>query len=169
MKKDIIYDHKIVAKNVKIIDENKNFLGIYSLEEALKVAKEKDLNLIQISIENNDKEEAAPICKIHDIKKYIYEKNKLQNKKVVKNDNKEFTFNTLIDISDLTRKLNDIGKKIELGYSVTLKMKYRHKGKITLETMESFVNNFFSSSNVNITSSRKNKNILNLRIIKKKK
>jgi len=52
---------------VRIIDETGKQLGVLPIEEALQMAKDKDLNLIQVT-EKVD----PPVCKIMDIGKYLY-------------------------------------------------------------------------------------------------
>lgn len=64
-------NHQIIAKQVRVIDENRNNLGILTKEEALKKATEAGLDLIEISPNT-----IPPVVKIMDFGKYQYEENK---------------------------------------------------------------------------------------------
>ncbi|MFN3967021.1 MAG: translation initiation factor IF-3, partial [Endomicrobiia bacterium] len=58
----------IRAPQVRVIDETGEQLGIKSIQEALKIAYEKGLDLIEIAPQAN-----PPVCKIADYSKYKYE------------------------------------------------------------------------------------------------
>ncbi len=67
MFKKPLINNQIKAKEVRVIDLDGRQLGIFNLEESLRMAKEKNLDLIQIT----DKVE-PPVCKILDYGKYLY-------------------------------------------------------------------------------------------------
>ncbi|MFA7141732.1 MAG: translation initiation factor IF-3, partial [Candidatus Paceibacterota bacterium] len=66
MKKPLI-NQQIRAKEVRIVDENGNQLGIVPLKEALQMAQNKSLDLIQVT-----EKVVPPVCKIGDYGKYLY-------------------------------------------------------------------------------------------------
>ena len=59
---------------MRVIDENGNNLGIFNLEKAIQIAKEKGLDLVQVT-ENVE----PPVCKIVDYGKYLYSQKKKFN------------------------------------------------------------------------------------------
>jgi len=64
-------NNRIRAKEVRLIDETGKQLGIVPIEEALKMALEKNLDLIQVT----EKVE-PPVCKIMEQGKYLYSQQK---------------------------------------------------------------------------------------------
>lgn len=67
MQNRIYINSQIRANEVRVIDETEKQLGVMSLAEALNKAKEKNLDLIQVT----DKV-VPPVCKIMDYGKYLY-------------------------------------------------------------------------------------------------
>ena len=61
----------IQAKEVRIIDEDKKQLGILPHAEALSLAKEKGLDLVEVA-----PQAVPPVCRIMDYGKYLYELHK---------------------------------------------------------------------------------------------
>ena len=68
-------NNQIRARDLRVIDDQDNNIGVLSLEKALELAKEKELDLIEIS--PNAK---PPVAKIMDYGKFQYEKSKKQKK-----------------------------------------------------------------------------------------
>ena len=64
-------NERIRAREVRVIDENGEQLGVMAPFEALKMAREKSLDLVEIS-----PNAVPPVCKIQDYGKYLYEKDK---------------------------------------------------------------------------------------------
>lgn len=71
MNQRIIANTQIRAKEVRVIDEEGKQLGVLPLEEALRTAYERNLDLIQVT-EKVD----PPVCKIMDYGKYSYQETK---------------------------------------------------------------------------------------------
>lgn len=61
-------NEKITAREVRLIDENGNQIGIVPIEEALEVANRKGLDLVEIAPQAN-----PPVCKILNYSKFKYE------------------------------------------------------------------------------------------------
>jgi len=90
--------------------------GVYSIQEALKMADEKDLDLVEISPKAK-----PPVCKIIDYKKFLYEQKKRQKEmkaKAVKVVVKEIRFGPNTDDHDFDFKLKHAMKFIEEGAKV---------------------------------------------------
>ena len=75
MFKRTFVNNQIRAKEVRLIDEEGKQLGVLGLEEALKLAKEKGLDLVQVT-EKVD----PPVCKITEFGKYLYQIQKKERK-----------------------------------------------------------------------------------------
>ena len=108
---------------MRVIDEDGKQLGILSRAEALKLADEHDLDLVEIS-PNTD----PPIAKITDWGKYNYKKTKQlqKNRKASKSaELKQIRFGLKIGQHDLDIKLNHSIKFLEEGHKVKFTLFYR--------------------------------------------
>ncbi len=63
-------NEKIRVPEVRLVGENIT-IGVYTTQEALKIAREQELDLVEIS-----PNAAPPVCKVIDYKKFLYEKKK---------------------------------------------------------------------------------------------
>jgi len=103
-------NNQIRAKEVRAIDEAGKQLGVISLEEALRIAAEHNLDLIQIS-----EKAVPPVCKIMEYGKYLYWQGK-KAKEAIKHKTSEtkviqLTFN--ISPHDLETKADRSKKFLE--------------------------------------------------------
>ena len=64
-------NEEITASQVRLVGENIPEQGVYSLRDALKMADEQDLDLVEISAKAD-----PPVCKIIDYQKYLYQQKK---------------------------------------------------------------------------------------------
>jgi len=69
--KDFRINEEIRAREVRVINSDGDQLGIFSSREALRLAEEKQLDLVEISPAAK-----PPVCKIMDFGKYKYEQSK---------------------------------------------------------------------------------------------
>ena len=113
----------ISAKSVRVITDNGEMLGVLQIEEALKIASEQGLDLVEVSPKAN-----PPVCKIIDYGKYKYElaqKAKESKKKQVKISVKEIQLKPKIDTHDFKIKLNKSRKFLDSGDKVKFTMRFR--------------------------------------------
>ncbi len=61
----------ILAREVRVIDEEKRQIGILPLSEALNLASQKGLDLVEVAPEAK-----PPVCRIMDYGKFLYEQHK---------------------------------------------------------------------------------------------
>ncbi len=121
--KELLINEEIREKELRVIDSDGSQLGIMSSSQAMKLAIEKNLDLVMIS--PNAK---PPVCKIMDYGKYRFEqarreKEKRKNQKVV--DIKEIRLSLNIDTHDFNTKLNQALKFISKGDKVKVSIKFR--------------------------------------------
>ncbi|OGR91332.1 MAG: translation initiation factor IF-3 [Elusimicrobia bacterium RIFCSPLOWO2_01_FULL_59_12] len=64
-------NHQIRVRDVRLIDLDGTQLGIKSTEEALRIAQNRGLDLVEIAAQNN-----PPVCKLADFSKFRYEREK---------------------------------------------------------------------------------------------
>ena len=120
---EIRINENITAKQVRLIDANNENRGIVSIREALTLAEEEDLDLIEISPQAN-----PPVCKILDFGKFRYEQQKRKseakkNQKVV--EIKELKLRPMIDTHDYEVKVKQAKKFLEQGNKVKFTMRFK--------------------------------------------
>ena len=113
----------IKAKQVRLIDGDNENRGIVSLNEALQIAEEYGLDLIEISPQAN-----PPVCKVLDFGKYRYEQQKRKNEakknqKVV--EIKELKLRPMIETHDYDVKIKQAKKFLEQGNKVKFTMRFK--------------------------------------------
>ncbi|MFB1021523.1 MAG: translation initiation factor IF-3 [Vicingaceae bacterium] len=108
-------NEKISAKEVRLVGE-KVEQGVLSIEVALKLAQDAELDLVEIS-----PNASPPVCKIIDYKKFLYEQKKRQKEmksKAVKVIIKEIRFGPNTDDHDYEFKLKHAQKFIAEGSKI---------------------------------------------------
>ena len=120
---ELMINEKIRDKEVRLVSESGEQLGIVSSKEALKMAREADLDLVKIA--PNAK---PPVCKIIDYGKYRYEmarKEKEAKKKQKTMEVKEVRLSPNIDTNDLNTKANNARKFLSKGDKVKVTLRFR--------------------------------------------
>ena len=118
-------NNRISSPEVQVIDSDGENLGILNLQEAIKKAKEANLDLIEIAA--NAK---PPVCKIMDMGKYKYDQQKKLNqakKKQKKIELKEIKLRPVTEVHDYTFKIKNAQKFLSKGDKV--KFTIRFKGR----------------------------------------
>tara|TARA_B100001146_G_C15899872_1_gene314027 strand:- start:23 stop:565 length:543 start_codon:yes stop_codon:yes gene_type:complete len=113
---------RIRALEVQVIKDKQN-LGTFSLKEAIEMAKEDGLDLIEIS--PNSK---PPVCKITDIGKYKYDLQKKVNKAKKKQkivNLKEIKLRPVTETHDYNFKIKNAQKFLEKGDKVKFTVKFK--------------------------------------------
>ena len=128
-------NYQIRAFEVYLIGEEGKPLGVKKLQEALGLAQESGLDLVEIGPTAN-----PPVCKITDYGKFIYEQEKKQKSKKSKaGEIKEIRFSTNTDTHDFNTKIERAKEFIAKGYKirVTVIMSGRENayGNIALDQM----------------------------------
>ena len=107
---------RIRALEVQVISSDKQNLGTFSLKEAVEMAKQDGLDLIEISPNAN-----PPVCKITDIGKYKYDLQKKANKAKRKQkiiNLKEIKLRPVTEIHDYNFKIKNAQKFLSKGDKV---------------------------------------------------
>lgn len=137
---DLMINEQIRDKEVRVIGEDGEQLGIMSSKDALKLAKEAELDLIKIAPTAK-----PPVCKIVDYGKYRYEqmrKEKEAKKKQKTIDIKEIRFSPNIDTNDLNTKVNQARKFLTKGDKVKVSIRFRGRELAHTEIGIDILNNF---------------------------
>ena len=120
---ELMINEQIRDKEIRLIDENGEQLGIVSSREAQKIADERKLDLVKIAPTAK-----PPVCKIIDYGKYRYElarKEKEAKKKQKTIDVKEVRLSPNIDTNDLNTKVNAARKFLSKGDRVKVTLRFR--------------------------------------------
>ena len=120
---DLMINGQIRDKEVRLIANDGEQLGVMSAREAQKLADEAGLDLVEISPKAK-----PPVCKIIDYGKYKYEqtrKEKLAKKKQKVIDVKEVRMSPNIDTNDLNTKINHAKKFLAKGARVKVTLRFR--------------------------------------------
>lgn len=116
-------NHQIRAPQVRLIDHDGEMVGVINTREAISMAEEVGLDLIEVS-PNAD----PPVCKILDYGKYKYEQQKKKNearKKQKVMEIKELRLRPVIGDHDLEIKLNSAKRFLKDGDKVKFTLKFR--------------------------------------------
>ncbi len=116
-------NEQIRDREVRLIGENGEQLGIMAARDALKLAREAELDLVKIAPTAK-----PPVCKIIDYGKYRYEmsrKEKEAKKKQKVVEIKEIRMSPNIDVNDLNTKIANARKFLTKGNKVKVTVRFR--------------------------------------------
>lgn len=109
-------NRQIKAFSVRLIDEEGKQIGVVSLKEALALAEEKGLDLVEIAPNAN-----PPVCKIIDWGRFQYEqKKKEKSQKNKAKETKQLRISFRISPHDLEVKLKQASKFLEKKHKIKI-------------------------------------------------
>lgn len=116
-------NERIQAKQVRIIDEEGNQVGIMAPQEALREAQERGLDLVEVA-----PNASPPVCRIMDYGKYKYQQSK--RAKISKKHQhtvtiKEVKYRPKIDKHDFEYKTNHVREFLQEGNKVKVTIMFR--------------------------------------------
>jgi translation initiation factor IF-3 len=117
----------IQAREIRVIDEEKKQLGVLPASEALSLARQRGLDLVEIA-----PQATPPVCRIMDYGKFLYELHKKdheakKHQKTVRL--KEIKFRPKISIHDYAFKLKHVQRFLEEGDKVKITIMLRGREK----------------------------------------
>ena len=136
-------NEQIRDREVRLISENGEQLGIMSAREAMKIAQEAELDLVKIAPQAK-----PPVCKIIDYGKYKYEqtrKEKEARKKQKTVEIKEVRLSPNIDTNDLNTKMNNAKKFISKGNKVKVTLRFRGREMAHVQQSRHILDDFAES------------------------
>ncbi len=110
---------------MRVVLEDGTALGVITIEEALRAAREKGLDLVEVAPQAK-----PPVCRVMDYSKYKFEKNKKEKEARKKQrqhqiDIKEIKFRPKIEEHDYNVKLKHIRRFLTDGDKVKIVIRYR--------------------------------------------
>ena len=138
--KELQINEEIRDKEVRVIGEEGEQLGIMSVRDALKLAEEAGVDLVKIAPTAK-----PPVCKIVDYGKFKYEqtrKEKEAKKKQKVVEIKEIRLSPNIDTNDLNTKVNSARKFITKGDRVKVTLRFRGREMAHMNTSRHILDDF---------------------------
>lgn len=135
-------NEQIRDREIRLIGENGEQLGIMSARDAMKIAREAELDLVKIAPTAK-----PPVCKIIDYGKYRYEmarKEKEARKKQKIIEIKEVRLSPNIDSNDLNTKIAAARKFIQKGNKVKITLRFRGREMAHMNASRHILDDFAS-------------------------
>ena len=136
-------NEQIRDREVRVVSESGEQLGIMSAREAMKLAQEAELDLVKIAPTAK-----PPVCKIIDYGKYRYEmarKEKEARKKQKTVEIKEVRLSPNIESNDLNTKINAARKFITKGDKVKVSLRFRGREMAHMNASKHILDDFAAS------------------------
>ncbi len=140
---DLMINEQIRDKEVRLIGEDGEQLGIMSSKEAQKLADDAGLDLVKIAPTAK-----PPVCKIVDYGKYKYEqvrREKEAKKKQKVIEIKEIRLSPNIDTNDLNTKVNAARKFLSKGDKVKVTLRFRGREMAHMNNSKHILDDFAES------------------------
>jgi translation initiation factor IF-3 len=132
-------DYSIKHPKIRVIDDNGDNLGIFTVKEGISKAKDKNLNLIEINPTAN-----PPVCKIMDLGKYIFEIKKHKKETAQKPpEHKEIRLTPSISQHDMEIKAKKTEEFLKGGSKVTIQFKLKGRENKKYEIIKSVAERFY--------------------------
>ena len=151
MKQQLNINNRIRARELQVIDEEGKQLGIMPIQEALQLARERSLDLVEVSPQLN-----PPIAKIMDYGKYVYRKERQEKKSKPKiQERKTVRIGFKTGAHDLEFKAKQVNEFLKEGHIVKVELTLRgrekalaHIGRQKLEQFLTKLENFSVQDNM---------------------
>jgi translation initiation factor IF-3 len=140
-KQELLINEEIRDKEVRLVGPGGEQLGIMSLSDAMRIATEKNLDLVRIA-----PQATPPVCRVMDYGKHKFEQAKREkearkNQKVI--ELKEIRLSLNIDTHDFNTKLKNALKFLDAGNKLKVSIRFRGREmahpEIGTELMKRFV------------------------------
>ena len=135
-----LYNNQIRAAEVRLIDAEGQQVGILPLNKALEMAKEKGLDLIQVT-----EKVSPPICRIGNYGKYLYQLQKKERKILTgskKSEVKTIKLSFNISDNDLLTRVSSSEKILNKGGKVRIELRLKGREKQLSEVGVEKINRF---------------------------
>ena len=143
IKQELPINSQIRAKEVQLISDNGEKMGIVQISRALEIAEEKKLDLVLVAPNT-----VPPVCKIMNYGKYKFEqakKEKEAKKKQKVQETKEIRITPNIEEHDFGFKSKNARKFLEDGNKVKITVRFRGRELNNVKLGEKVLNDFITS------------------------
>lgn len=136
--KNFHINQEIRVPEVRVIDDQGNPLGVLTIHDALKMAEERELDLIEV----NPKGE-PPVCKLIDYNKFLYQQEKKEQKTKSKpTEMKNIRLSVRIGQHDIDVRLNQVAKFFEKGHPVKIDLNLKGRERAHAELAKQMIDGF---------------------------
>lgn len=138
---ELLINEEIRDKEVRLVGDDGEQLGIMSSQEALKKAQEADLDLVKIA-----PNAVPPVCKLMDYGKYRFDQAKKEREMKKKQkiiEIKEMRLSATIDTHDLEVKAKNVIKFLKDGDKVKVSIRFKGRQMNYTEQGEEIMNEFY--------------------------
>ncbi|HEX3027003.1 MAG TPA: translation initiation factor IF-3 [Clostridia bacterium] len=148
--KELLINEEIRDREIRVIDADGSQMGIMLTRDAMKIALEKNLDLVKIA-----PQAAPPVCRIMDYGKFRFEQAK-KDKEARKNQRivevKEIRMSLNIDTHDFETKISHAAKFLQSGDKVKVTVRFRGREMAHTELgstlLKKFAESFLESANI---------------------
>ncbi len=135
-------NEKILSPNVRVIDENGQPLGVLTTTEAIRFARERELDLVEVSPKAD-----PPVCKILDHGHFKYQKEKEARKQKAQSkevETKGIRLSVRIGDHDMDVRLMQAKNFLDRGDKVRIELPLRGRERAHRDVAEEVVNRFYT-------------------------
>jgi len=164
-------NERIREKEVRLIDADGKNIGVVQIQDALKIARESELDLVEVA-----PNASPPVCRVMDYGKFLYEKTKRDRearKAQAKVEVKEIRLRPKTTEHHRSFKVRDARKWLEAGMKVKVRIRFRgreiHYPEIALEDMKEIIADLSDIAEVEQTPSMEGRTMLMVLAPAKKK
>lgn len=154
-------NHEIKVPEVRVIDEEGGMLGIMKTRDAIRLAEERELDLVEVAPKAE-----PPVCKIIDFGKFTYElqkKDKQQKRNQQQQQMKEIRFKWRTDTHDFNFKARHARTFLEEGNKVKASVMFRGREithqEIGKELLERFIAELQDIAKVDVMPKMEGRNL----------
>ena len=122
-------NEQIRDKEVRVIGEEGQQLGVMSPKDAMKLAREAEVDLVKVAPSAK-----PPVCKLVDYGKYKYE--------LVRKEKEAKKKQRTIEVNDLNTKCNSARKFIEKGNKVKVSLRFRGREMAHIDSSKHILEDF---------------------------
>ena len=155
-------NEEITAPEVRVVDEDGGQLGVLLIAEALRIAEEKGLDLVEVAPMSK-----PPVCRIMDYGKFLYQKSKkasLARKKQQTIQVKEVKLRPNTDEHDSDFKVNHAERFLREGNKAKITMVFRGREMMyadrSRKLLEDFASRLSEISTIEQTPRREGRNMV---------
>ena len=148
--KELKINERIFAPKVIVIDDEGKNLGVITKQEALEIARSRDLDLVEVSplVE-------PPICKIMNYGSYKYQKEKQERKHKAKQkvtETKTLKVSSRISDHDLNLRIEQAKKFLGDGNKVRIELQLRGREHQHVDLAREIINKIITKTKEGLTN-----------------
>ncbi|MFI3229060.1 MAG: translation initiation factor IF-3 [Bacillota bacterium] len=139
--KELLTDYDIREREVRLVNDDGEQLGIMPTVDAMAIAEQRNLNLVMIAPQSK-----PVVCKLMDYKKYRFDfikKEKEDRKNNKGTEIKEIKLSPTIDVGDVEIKAKQARKFMVTGYKVNVSIRMKGRQQAHPELAVEVMNRFF--------------------------